>query len=76
MLRGAKRRRNVDLGLVISDHADWKGLNQAVKETGAERVICTHGYTDSFSRWLSEQGIEGIAEKTLFEGESMEGSAE
>ncbi len=72
MLRGSRRRRNVDMGFVISDHADWNDLNRAVSETGAERVICTHGYTDVFSRWLREQGIEAMAEKTLFEGENLD----
>lgn len=69
LLRGAKRRRNVDKGFVMSDHADWNGLNQAVKATGAEKVYVTHGYTEVFSQWLTEKGIDAEPLKTEFEGE-------
>lgn len=65
-VRGARRRRSVDRGFALSDHADWPGLVQVVKATGATRVITTHGYTDLFARWLSEQGLEAHAERTLF----------
>jgi len=46
-IRGIKRRRNAGRGFVLSDHADWDGLNHAVKESGAERVYVTHGYVDA-----------------------------
>jgi len=36
-LRGARRRRAVDRGFILSDHADWEGLNQAIGETGAAK---------------------------------------
>jgi len=68
-LRGARRRRSVDRGFVLSDHADWDGLNQAVAATGAERVVVTHGYTNIFTRWLTEQGYSANAVETLYEGE-------
>lgn len=48
---------DADQDFLISDHADWEGLNLAVKGTGAERVYVTHGYDEIFSRWLNEQGI-------------------
>lgn len=70
MVRGSKRRANVDRGFVLSDHADWQGLNNAIKETGAERVICTHGYTSTFRDWLEFNGYQAFEEKTWFEGES------
>lgn len=71
-LRGARRRRNADRGFILSDHADWGGLNEAIAATGAERVVVTHGYTDIFRRWLEEQGYEAYAEATEFEGEQGE----
>jgi len=71
-LRGARRRRNADRGFVLSDHADWGGLNEAIWATGCERVYVTHGYTDIFRRWLIEQGYEAFAESTEFEGENTE----
>ena len=57
-LRGVRRRRSADRGFILSDHADWAGLNQAIKATGAERVFVTHGYTSVFRRWLEEQGYQ------------------
>lgn len=57
-LRGARRRRNADRGFVLSDHADWNALNQTVKDTGAESVWVTHGYSEIYSRWLREQGYD------------------
>lgn len=68
-IRGIKRRRNSGHGFVMSDHADWDGLNQAVALSGAERVYVTHGYTDVFSRWLEQQGLEAGVVKTKFESE-------
>lgn len=71
-VRGMKRRRAADRGFIMSDHADWEGLNQAVDATGAERVYVTHGYTSVFSRWLEEQGYEAHEVDTLYEGESTD----
>jgi len=71
-LRGARRWQGVDRGFVLSDHADWPGLVSAVKATGAEKVYVTHGYSDIFSRWLTEQGHEAHVLETLFEGEQRD----
>ena len=57
-LRGARRRQGVDRGFVLSDHADWPGLQRAIGATGAARVIVTHGYEAVMVRWLQEQGLE------------------
>ena len=71
-VRGTRRRQTVDRGFVLSDHADWSGLNTALKETECEKVIATHGYTNIFTKWLNDQGIEAQVESTEFEGELME----
>lgn len=71
-LRGARRRRGADRGFALSDHVDWKDLNRAVKETGAERVFVTHGYAEVFSHWLNDQGVEARVVKTAYEGELSE----
>jgi len=68
-LRGTRRRRSADRGFVLSDHADWEGLNRTISETGAERVYVTHGYTSIFRQWLSEQGYDAHEVKTSFAGE-------
>ena len=57
-LRGTRRRRGVDRGFVMSDHADWPGLQTAIAATGAERVFVTHGQVDVMVRWLGEQGLQ------------------
>jgi putative mRNA 3-end processing factor len=71
-LRGAKRRKALDRGFVLSDHADWNGLNEAIQATGAQRIFVTHGYKSAFSRYLNEQGLEAYEADTLFEGENID----
>lgn len=56
-LRGNRRRRNYDRGFVISDHADWNDLLHTVRQTGASRVIATHGNTAALVRALNEEDI-------------------
>lgn len=68
--RGARRRRAIDKGFVLSDHCDWQGLLSSIKETGCEKVICTHGYTDIFSKYLREQGYDARTEETQYESET------
>jgi putative mRNA 3-end processing factor len=57
-LRGARRRQGVDRGFVLSDHADWPGLQAAIAATEAERVIVTHGFEAVMVRWLQQQGLQ------------------
>ena len=71
-VRGHQRRRNVDGGFALSDHADWKGLLDSVKATGAERVYVTHGFQSTFSRYLNELGITAAEVKTEFGAEEEE----
>ncbi len=54
----AARRRGVAAAFTLSDHADWPGLVQAVRATGASRVFATHGYVEPFRRWLAEAGYD------------------
>jgi putative mRNA 3-end processing factor len=68
-LRGARRRRGADRGFVLSDHADWNQLNTAIRETGAEKIFVTHGYTEIFAQWLRENGYDAKEVKTQYEGE-------
>jgi putative mRNA 3-end processing factor len=70
-VRGNVRRRNVDAGFVMSDHADWPGLLEAIKATGAQKVFVTHGFQATFSRYLNEIGIEAAEVKTEY-GEEEE----
>lgn len=65
-VRGNARRKNADRGFVLSDHADWEGLLQAVKATGAEKVFVTHGFQSAFSKYLDENGIPAAEVKTAY----------
>lgn len=72
-VRGARRRRAVERGLVMSDHADWPALMRAISETGARRVIVTHGQIAPMVRWLTEQGLDASAFRTAF-GDEADGA--
>jgi putative mRNA 3-end processing factor len=68
-VRGARKQRGVDLGLVLSDHADWPSLLKAIKASEATRVLVTHGSVPVMVRYLREQGLEADALETEFTGE-------
>ncbi len=71
-LRGGRRRRGVDRGFVLSDHADWPGLQRAIRASGAQRVIVTHGYEAVMVRWLQSQGLEAASFKTEYGDQAEE----
>ncbi len=76
LLRGARRRRAVDRGFVLSDHADWPGLMQAIEQTEAPRIIVTHGQIGVMVRWLKQNGLEAGAFQTEYGDEREEGNDE
>jgi putative mRNA 3-end processing factor len=71
-LRGNRRRRGVDRGFILSDHADWPGLQSAIQATGASRVIVTHGSVSTLVRWLREKGLQAQAFDTHYGEEDQE----
>jgi putative mRNA 3-end processing factor len=76
-LRGARRRRGVDRGFVLSDHADWPGLMTAIRATEAPRVIVTHGSIPIMVRWLRQVGLDASGFDTEYgdEDEATEAAA-
>lgn len=77
-LRGMRRRRAVDRGFVLSDHADWTGLNEAIRATGAEQVYLTHGYSEIFNKYLVDEGLNCKVVETEYsdrEGDQEESSS-
>jgi putative mRNA 3-end processing factor len=68
-VRGVRRQRAYDKGFVISDHADWPALLQTIAETGATRVLATHGHAEALARHVSSQGIDAGVIRTAWEGE-------
>ncbi|RYE00199.1 MAG: ligase-associated DNA damage response exonuclease [Sphingobacteriales bacterium] len=73
-VRGARRWRAADAGFAISDHADWQGLLDVIKGTGAEQVYVTHGQTAVFEKYLNEIGIPATAVTTKFGEEETPGA--
>ncbi len=71
-IRGARRRRALDRGFILSDHADWDGLVQTIRDTGADRGGLTHGYSRALSRWLREGGWDTFELPTRYTGEREE----
>lgn len=71
-LRGIRRRRSADRGFILSDHADWPSLNEAVTQSEAQQVFVTHGYAHTFARWLREKGLDAQELKTEFDGDLSE----
>ncbi len=65
-VRGHRRRRAVDRGFTLSDHADWPGLLSAIRETGAETIWVTHGSIEPLVRWLNENGWDAKGLETQF----------
>jgi putative mRNA 3-end processing factor len=53
-VRKSRNWGGVDQGFVLSDHADWSQLLEAVSASRAEHVYVTHGFTDVFARYLRE----------------------
>lgn len=71
--RGNRRRRNMDRGFLISDHADWQGLIDTVDASGAEEVLTTHGYAHVFSKFLREEkGLQSRELRTEYGAEEEE----
>jgi putative mRNA 3-end processing factor len=72
-VRGRRRRLALDRGFVFSDHTDWPGLLQTVAETGAERVLATHGSGTTLARYLRDRDLEAQALALGFWDETEEG---
>jgi putative mRNA 3-end processing factor len=71
-VRGARRRRSVDRGFVLSDHVDWPALMDTIAATGAQRILVTHGYRDPVVRALRERGLDADSLASRWEGETEE----
>lgn len=50
-VRQRARQRNVQLPLVISDHADWNELTRTIDEVDPQEVWVTHGREEALLRW-------------------------
>ncbi|HVF82581.1 MAG TPA: ligase-associated DNA damage response exonuclease [Sphingomicrobium sp.] len=50
-IRQRARQRNVELPLMISDHADWGELIDTIREVAPKEVWITHGREDALMHW-------------------------
>ena len=65
-IRKNRKRNSFDRGFSLSDHADWEGLLQAVKETEADNILITHGYSSQLTKWFCGYGLSaGVLESSL-----------
>lgn len=72
-IRGNRRRRNVQRGFVISDHVDWHSLIRTIQETGAKRVLATHGNTDLLIPYLRQHlGLQAERLSTAYGDEDAQ----
>jgi putative mRNA 3-end processing factor len=69
-VRGVRRQRAFDRGFVLSDHADWPALLETVRDTGASRVLVSHGHAAPLARFLADAGLEAGVIRTAWEGEA------
>ena len=60
-IRARARQRRVEMGLIVSDHADWEDLLKTVYDTGAKEVWITHGRVEALQHALRANGIDAKA---------------
>jgi putative mRNA 3-end processing factor len=66
-IRGPRRRKSLDRGFVLSDHADWPELLRAIDATNAPTVWATHGFRAPLVRWLLEHGRQALSVEARYQ---------
>ena len=54
-------QRNVELPLIISDHADWNELTATIREINARETWITHGREDALLHWCATHQMKARA---------------
>jgi putative mRNA 3-end processing factor len=60
-IRQRARQRNVELPLIVSDHADWNELCATILEIAPREVWVTHGREDALVHWCATRQIRARA---------------
>ncbi len=60
-VRQRARQRNVELPLILSDHADWDELTETLIELAPKEVWVTHGREDALVHWCMTRQIKARA---------------
>jgi putative mRNA 3-end processing factor len=60
-IRQRARQKNVELPLILSDHADWTELTDTILEIAPKEVWVTHGREDALIHWCMTRQIKARA---------------
>ncbi|WP_315760662.1 ligase-associated DNA damage response exonuclease [Sphingomonas sp. Y38-1Y] len=60
-VRQRARQRQVELPIILSDHADWDELTTTIRELGPREVWVTHGREDALVHWCAMHQIKARA---------------
>jgi putative mRNA 3-end processing factor len=56
-IRARARQKRAEMGLVVSDHADWNDLLRTCRQTQAKMIWITHGRVEALEYALKKEGI-------------------
>ncbi len=60
-VRQRARQRNVELPLIISDHADWDELTATIREVAPSETWVTHGREEALVHWCAMRQMRARA---------------
>ena len=60
-VRQRARQKNVELPLILSDHADWDELTRTLTEIAPREVWVTHGREEALVHWCAQRQIKARA---------------
>ena len=60
-VRQRARQKNVELPIILSDHADWDELIKTLLEISPKEVWVTHGREDALVHWCMTRQIRARA---------------
>ena len=52
--------KNIELPIVISDHADWNELLNTIKDVSPNNVLVTHGREEGLLSYLMDNNINAM----------------
>jgi len=60
-VRQRARQKNVELPIILSDHADWDELTDTILEIAPKEVWVTHGRDDALVHWCEQRQVRARA---------------
>ncbi|MBN2970766.1 ligase-associated DNA damage response exonuclease [Roseomonas aeriglobus] len=60
-VRQRARQKNIELPIILSDHADWDELTATIQELSPREVWVTHGREDALVHWCAMRQIKARA---------------